>query len=608
MKLGNQNVVKGQPVFYLDTAKTSTIEGAATTVYAKGGRGNTRLIAWEGEKTLTFTVEDALLSPISFAMLSGAGLVKGNSNEEVHFHQTSNLIASSTDGSIDLSNALEPDETVDIDAPLFILEVDESGDLTGKMIDGYYTLDNTQTKLVLKDTSEQYIETIDQPKDNNTSNWDNVIQTATDTSNEGQDWRYAQPLTSTQIESNDGKQYSVTGFGTNGVGVIVNASEPTKKIPFEKVIKGVPELDALYLISKDLKVLPYNLSHLTFASNNPADVVLADEKVNSSDNYYPIGTVFAMTDSGEPILSENANKYLTDVETINSYLGTKEQIETAITLFVNYLVNGKDSLAVENDATATTQNQTIVKAFITIQAALQYYTYSYIKKYTKITTDNTHEHTYSALNTAKKFLGFTSSAVFTPLNSTTAKAYSYDSVNKTYDEITDARKSAYYQGRGRAVYEMLKKGATNSKALKETAGKAVMVDYYVVKPADTVSELQIDAGSFAGYYYVEADTLFRRQVDGVDLPANITFPNVKIQSNFTFSMAPTGDPSTFTFTMDAMPGYTYFDKTKKVLCAIQIVDDKSKKAKESKSIFTHPAGFGQIDVSVKDSIPDRNSE
>ncbi|MBQ2593950.1 MAG: hypothetical protein II567_11810 [Candidatus Riflebacteria bacterium] len=48
MKLGNKDIVKGQPVFYLDTAKTSTIEGAATTVYAEGGRGNTKLIAWEG--------------------------------------------------------------------------------------------------------------------------------------------------------------------------------------------------------------------------------------------------------------------------------------------------------------------------------------------------------------------------------------------------------------------------------------------------------------------------------------------------------------------------------------------------------------------------------
>jgi hypothetical protein len=107
----------------------------------------------------------------------------------------------------------------------------------------------------------------------------------------------------------------------------------------------------------------------------------------------------------------------------------------------------------------------------------------------------------------------------------------------------------------------------------------VMVDYYVLKAAKTVSEMQIDADNFAGYYYVEADTLFKN-TDGKDLPANITLPNVKIQSNFTFSMAATGDPSTFTFTMDAFPGYTYFNRKKKVLCAIQVVDDGKDKTKD----------------------------
>lgn len=46
-KIGNSIFVKGQPVLYIDSAKTSTVEGAATTVYATGGRGNTRLIAWD---------------------------------------------------------------------------------------------------------------------------------------------------------------------------------------------------------------------------------------------------------------------------------------------------------------------------------------------------------------------------------------------------------------------------------------------------------------------------------------------------------------------------------------------------------------------------------
>ena len=70
VKIGNTTFKQGQPVLYIDSAKTSTLEGAATTVYAQGGRGNTRLIAWEGEKTLTFTVEDALLSPLGLSVLT----------------------------------------------------------------------------------------------------------------------------------------------------------------------------------------------------------------------------------------------------------------------------------------------------------------------------------------------------------------------------------------------------------------------------------------------------------------------------------------------------------------------------------------------------------
>jgi hypothetical protein len=49
-KIGNITFKPGQPVLYIDSAKTSTLEGAATTVYAQGGQGNSRLITWEGER------------------------------------------------------------------------------------------------------------------------------------------------------------------------------------------------------------------------------------------------------------------------------------------------------------------------------------------------------------------------------------------------------------------------------------------------------------------------------------------------------------------------------------------------------------------------------
>jgi hypothetical protein len=46
--IGSTTFKKGQPVLYIDSAKTSSLEQATSTVYAQGGRGNTRLIAWEG--------------------------------------------------------------------------------------------------------------------------------------------------------------------------------------------------------------------------------------------------------------------------------------------------------------------------------------------------------------------------------------------------------------------------------------------------------------------------------------------------------------------------------------------------------------------------------
>ena len=270
VKIGKTLFRKGQPVLYIDTATTSTLEGASTTVYAQGGRGNTRLIAWEGEKTLTFTVEDALLSPIGFSILSGAGLFKGSEKTtEVHVHATSSAYTSN--GSIDLSDALGSSELICATAPIFVSITEPDGSVTGELIEN----------------------------------------------------------------------------------------------------------------------------------------VTVDE-------------------------------------------------------------------------------------------------------------------------TGKKIIG--------------------------------------------ASIE---------------AGKTVLVDYYIIKQAGNVSELQIDAENFAGYYYVEASTLFRDQNTGKDMPAEITIPNVKIQSNFTFTMAATGDPSTFTFTMDAFPGYTYFNPSKKVLCVIQVVEDSEAATSIMESVMPH---------------------
>lgn len=89
-KVGNKIFYAGEPVCYFDTLKTSSMEGAATTVYAQGGRGNSRLIAWEGERTVTFTMEDALISPEGFMILSGAGLVDSE-EKPIYQHMTEEI-------------------------------------------------------------------------------------------------------------------------------------------------------------------------------------------------------------------------------------------------------------------------------------------------------------------------------------------------------------------------------------------------------------------------------------------------------------------------------------------------------------------------------------
>ena len=93
-RIGTKTFKKYQPVFMIDTATTSSLEQATTTVYAQGGKGYARLIAWEGEKTMTFTVTDALMSPMGLTVLSGAGLIDASATKPVYQHVTETIDAS----------------------------------------------------------------------------------------------------------------------------------------------------------------------------------------------------------------------------------------------------------------------------------------------------------------------------------------------------------------------------------------------------------------------------------------------------------------------------------------------------------------------------------
>ena len=315
-KIGNKVFYKNEPVIYFDSLKTSSMEGAATTVYAQGGRGNSRLVAWEGERTVTFTMEDALISPEGFMILSGAGLIEANSEKPIYQH-----IMESTD------------EVVVV---------------TEDNVDGYASL------------------------------------------------------------------------------------------------QVVPEVGDVIVFVKNKPYLP------------------KDEK----DNFAYI----MITNNGEPVSEP----------------------------FIPVHFTGKNAGEGMMEVAAMGNLYPMV---IKAESIADYWAAE------DVWADNE-----------------------------TAESHAYQAVDIA--QILD--------------------------------GAVVLVDYYTPKTSNA-RQIEITPEKFGGNYYLEASTLFR-DTNGVDMPAEFIIPNCKIQSNFTFTMASSGDPSTFTFTMDAFPDYTRFDKTKKVLAAIQIID------------------------------------
>lgn len=74
----------GAPVLYLDTLKVSTIEQTAEEAIAKGGKGNAPLITWDYGKDINVTLEDALFSAKSMAIMFG----NGTTTEETQLKKT----------------------------------------------------------------------------------------------------------------------------------------------------------------------------------------------------------------------------------------------------------------------------------------------------------------------------------------------------------------------------------------------------------------------------------------------------------------------------------------------------------------------------------------
>lgn len=80
------DMATGLPVISFDTLKTSDIEVTTEKVYAKGGKGNSKLLTWEVNKEATLKIEDALLSPKSLELVTGIATAVGA--KEISMRQT----------------------------------------------------------------------------------------------------------------------------------------------------------------------------------------------------------------------------------------------------------------------------------------------------------------------------------------------------------------------------------------------------------------------------------------------------------------------------------------------------------------------------------------
>lgn len=106
----DENGIPQEPVLYLDTLKVSTIEQTAENTSARGGKGNPELILWDYGKEITVTLEDALFSAKSMAVMFGSvnreGDVVIGDSSTITLKKTvpiSDVIFSGTNATVDIA-------------------------------------------------------------------------------------------------------------------------------------------------------------------------------------------------------------------------------------------------------------------------------------------------------------------------------------------------------------------------------------------------------------------------------------------------------------------------------------------------------------------------
>lgn len=78
------NLSTGKAIVTLTTLKTTGVETTGETVYARGGRGNAKLVGFSTNREAKITLQDAIFDNAAIAMLTGNDLVSGTKLVDRH--------------------------------------------------------------------------------------------------------------------------------------------------------------------------------------------------------------------------------------------------------------------------------------------------------------------------------------------------------------------------------------------------------------------------------------------------------------------------------------------------------------------------------------------
>jgi len=109
------NLTTGKAIVTLSTLKTSGVETTGTTVYARGGRGNAKLIGFSSDKECKITLEDAIFDKQALTMLTGNDITTGavvlDFNEKQAIATNTLTLTKTPTGAITSVYKLNPDGT-----------------------------------------------------------------------------------------------------------------------------------------------------------------------------------------------------------------------------------------------------------------------------------------------------------------------------------------------------------------------------------------------------------------------------------------------------------------------------------------------------------------